>query len=125
MADMTIEQLAPWLVVAFILAGLSATSIIGAINGRRRRKREEEMEARELATIVEEVRITPGGVICFILLVITVIATAFSYISAATVFQQIASGVSLIAGCILWGLGVALGQRRTYRIYRSEKREPY
>jgi hypothetical protein len=52
---------------------------------------------------------------CTLLLILTVIATVFAYSQATTVFQQIEAGVSLIGGCILFGLGTALGRSRTYR----------
>jgi hypothetical protein len=39
---------------------------------------------------------------------------AFRYGKATTIFQQIEVGVSLIAGSIPFGLGVAIARRRTY-----------
>jgi hypothetical protein len=48
--------------------------------------------------------------------------SSISYLMVTTVFQQIEVSVSMISGLILFGLGAALGRRRTYRIYRSENR---
>jgi hypothetical protein len=56
------------------------------------------------------------------LLILTVLGTVFAYPQATTGFQQIEAGVSFIGGCILFGLGAALGRSRTYRVYRSEQR---
>lgn len=111
--------------IAIVVLCMVITFALSRRANRQRRTRDEELAARELATIVEEIQITAGGVICFILLIGTIVLAISAYSTAATVFQQIEAGVSLIAGCILWGLGVALGRRRTYRIYRSERREAY
>lgn len=91
---------------------------------RRRRVRQRALEARELAVIIEEVATTGGGNISFAMLVLTVLGSIAVFGGAKTVFQEIAAGVLLIAGAILFGLGVALGRTRTYRIYRSEHRDP-
>lgn len=87
-----------------------------------RQQREAALAARELAVIVENTQVTSGGVICFALLILTIASTIFAYSKATTVFQQIEASVSLISGSILFSLGVALGRKRTYRIYRSEHR---
>jgi hypothetical protein len=83
---------------------------------------DEKMKARELAVMVEDINMTGWGGFSLIMLVLTLVGAFFGYVSAKTVFQQIEAGVSLIAGLLLFGLGTALGRRRTYRIYRSEQR---
>lgn len=90
----------------------------------RRAEMEDDLAAREMATIVEDVRTTGFGGVCIVLLLLTVAVTTFSYLSAATVFQQIASGVSLIGGGVLFGAGAVMGRTRTYRVYRSVHRVP-
>lgn len=74
-----------------------------------------------IATIEEEVRLTGWGAISLILLILTVIGSLIISAGATTVFQQIEAGVSLISGLLLFGLGVALGRRRTYRVVRASK----
>lgn len=74
-----------------------------------------------IATIEEEVRLTAWGAISLILLILTVIGSLIISTGATTVFQQIEVGVSLISGLLLFGLGVALGRRRTYRVVRAER----
>ncbi len=112
--------------VALVTFVVAAVILIAAVTaaGKRRRQRQIELAARELAVIVEHVQISAFGGICVVLLFVTVIGSVFGYSAAKTVFQQIEAGVSLIAGCILFGLGAALGQSRTYRVYRSDQREP-
>jgi hypothetical protein len=65
-----------------------------------------------MAVIAERVETTGGGRLCILLLILIVIGTVFAYLQATTVFQQIEAGVSFIGGCILFGLGVALGRSR-------------
>ncbi|MHC2578196.1 threonine/homoserine/homoserine lactone efflux protein [Bradyrhizobium diazoefficiens] len=113
------------LVVGAVIVYVAAHYFLVTRPRRRRIAGEEaELAARELAIIVEDVRLTAGGIVAAVLLVVTILYSFVTYEAATTVFQQIASGVSLIAGCIVWGLGVALGRRRTYRVLRSEHRQP-
>jgi hypothetical protein len=60
--------------------------------------------------------------VCQALLGLTLLAGFASFSSAANVIQQIVIGVGMLAGLGLFGLGAALGRKRTYRIYRSEHR---
>lgn len=92
---------------------------------KRRRAREQALQAREMAVMEEEVNSTTEGKISFALLALSVLGSITIFAAAKTVFQEIEAGVMLIAGSILFGLGVALGRTRTYRIYRSEYREPH
>jgi ABC-type multidrug transport system fused ATPase/permease subunit len=87
-----------------------------------RRQQESALASRELAVIAEEIRTTGGGGFCIAMLILTVTGSSISYLMVTTVFQQIEVSVSMISGLILFGLGAALGRRRTYRIYRSENR---
>ncbi|MBR1280351.1 hypothetical protein [Bradyrhizobium sp. AUGA SZCCT0283] len=93
-----------------------------ATASRHRSERKAILRDREMAVIAERVETTGGGRLCILLLVLTVIGTVIAYSQATTVFQQIQAGVSFIGGCILFGLGAALGRSRTYRVYRSEQR---
>lgn len=114
------------------LIAVAAAAIVLALTGynmvrtvRRERRAIDQQRARELAVMVEEVSMTAGGVLCLLLLIGTVLLSVGGYAAAKTVFQQIEAGVSLMSGCIIFGLGVALGRRRTFRIYRSEQREDW
>ena len=118
------QSLQGLIAVGVICAALVLLVWAGIVAAQRRKEREANLAAREMATMIEETQVTPGGAICFALLVITVIGSFFAYGKATTIFQQIEAGVSLIAGSILFGLGVAIGRKRTYRIYRSEQRQP-
>lgn len=103
---------------AIIIIGLVLNAMVGA---RRRREQFDALKQREFAVMVEEVNSTGWGAFCIMMLVLTVLASVFGYNVAKTVFQQIEAGVTLIAGLILFGLGAALGRRRSYRLYRSEQ----
>jgi hypothetical protein len=118
---------------AATVAGISIVLIIlvwfigsKALATKMRIVKEQEkpraVEMRELAVMVEHVESTAVGNICGVLLVITLFFSMFGYSVATTIFQQIEAGVSLMAGVLLFGLGVVLGRKRTYRIYRSEHR---
>jgi hypothetical protein len=64
---------------------------------------------------VEEVTPTTWGSFCIGMIVITAIGAFFAFSAATTVFQQ-------IGGTIMFGIGAALNQKRTYTVYRSVHR---
>ena len=86
------------------------------------RQETEKLRTRELAVMEEQIRLTMGGAICWVLLFVSVAVSIGAYSRAVNILQQIEAGVSLMAGILLFGLGAALGRRRVYRIYRSEQR---
>jgi hypothetical protein len=88
----------------------------------RQRKLAEALAARELANIVEEVTPTTWGSFCIGMIVLTAIGAFFAFSAATTVFQQIEAGVVWIGGTIMFGIGAALNQKRTYTVYRSVHR---
>jgi hypothetical protein len=112
-------------IIGFSIVAVGIAVVILILRERAvfRWPREAALAAREPAVIVRDTQVTSGGVICFTLLILTVASTIFAYSRAITVFQQIEADVSLISGSsILFGLGVALGRKRTFRIYPSEHR---
>ena len=88
-----------------------------------RRRAIEDLAARELAIITEDIRATGGGALSFLLLLVAIFVSVVSYNTATTVFQQIEAGVGFIGSAIIFGLGIALGRRRTYTVYRSPNRQ--
>ncbi|UGY23555.1 hypothetical protein HU675_0037300 [Bradyrhizobium septentrionale] len=77
-------------------------------------------QRRQTAVIEEQSRLTGGGVICALLLVLSLLGTMGLYVEAKTVFQQIQAGVAMIAAILLFGLGVAVLRRRTYKVFEME-----
>jgi hypothetical protein len=88
----------------------------------REQRRAEALAARELANIIEEVKPTPGGTVCMGMVVLTAFGSFVMFVASNTIFQQIEAGVLWIGGTIMFGIGAALGQRRSYTIYRSTNR---
>ncbi len=114
-----------------ILVGIVSAVILGAVVGivvamrqRVTAKREQEaaLRVREVATIVEEVRTTTTGSICWFLLGSTALSACAGYYSVETVAQQVGLGLLLIIGMSIFGLGAALGRRRTYTVYQHKVR---
>jgi hypothetical protein len=88
----------------------------------RRRRLAEALASRELANIVEETTPTTWGGFCIGMIVVTAIGSFLAFAAATTVFQQIEAGVVWIGGTIMFGIGAALNQKRTYTVYRSAHR---
>jgi hypothetical protein len=110
------------LVVALIVFGVGTANSMRAL--RRQREAEAALAARELAVIVEENKVTAGGTFSMLMLVLTILFAVGIFVSAKSAIHEIEAGVVLTAGSVVWGLGIALGRRRTYRVFRSEHREP-
>jgi len=114
--------------VAIVAAAIGGGVVYLAWKGRSVRL--EKMASRELAVIVEEIHATATGTICTVLLILMLAIVAVLYFlafSTALLLGSIVStgiGIMSIGVFLLLGLGVALGRRRTYRVYRSEHREP-
>lgn len=110
-----------WIPLVLLVAALLGVAIYAA---RRRRAKEDALAARELAVIVEEQTATGGGVFSMAMLVLTIGFALTIFVSAKSAIHEIEAGVVLTAGAIVWGLGIALGRKRSYRVFRSEHREP-
>jgi hypothetical protein len=113
------------LIFIFIIAalGLVAYAVL-----RREREMNTDEAAKfaavaalgtEFSVIKEEIEITSWGNFSRIALGIAIVVTTFALLGASNIVQQIQAGVSFIGSAILFGLGVALGRKRTYRIYRT------
>lgn len=76
------------------------------------------MADQPIAEIREQITFTPGGRICLIFLVLNTLLCGFGWFALNGAVQQAAVGTAWIAGNVLWGLGAALGRRRTYTVYR-------
>ena len=110
------------IVVALIVFGVGTANSMRVL--RRQREAEAILAAREMAVIVEEYKVTAGGTVSLLMLILTVLVAVGIFVSAKSAIHEIEAGVVLTAGSVIWGLGIALGRKRTYRIYRSEHRDP-
>jgi hypothetical protein len=72
----------------------------------------------ERAVIVEEIEITNWGNFSRIGLIIAIAIETFGLLGANTVLQQTQVGVAFIGSAVLFGLGMTLGRKRTYRVYK-------
>jgi hypothetical protein len=71
----------------------------------------------EMAIIKEEIEITGWGTFSRIGLTVAIGIETFALLGASNIFQHMQAGVAFIGSAILFGLGVALGRTRTYRVY--------
>lgn len=111
-------------VVSAVILGAAAALVV-AMRQRAAARREEEafLRVRKVATIVEEIRITGAGRMSWLLLGSTAFFLCVSYYySVETVDQRVGLGVLLVFGLFIFGLGAALGRRRTYTVYQHRVR---
>ncbi|MDN5003976.1 hypothetical protein ACFQZO_24365 [Bradyrhizobium sp. GCM10027634] len=114
------------------IAGLVFVIIVAAIlffavegrDARLKREAAAQIPPRPVAVIDEQSSLTGGGQICAVLLVVSVALSMALYSQANTVFQQIQAGVAMICGILLFGLGVAVLRKRTYKIFELTNAPP-
>jgi hypothetical protein len=73
----------------------------------------------EIARIEEFTEPTAAGTFCFFLLSAHQVGSLLFFITAKSAIQEAAVAAIWIGGNVLWGLGVALGRRRTYIVTRD------
>ncbi|MGY4399878.1 hypothetical protein [Bradyrhizobium sp. USDA 3315] len=76
----------------------------------------------EVAEIREEITVTGWGTFSRFGLGLGILIETIALFGATSIFQQIQAGVAFIGTAIVCGLGVAMGRRRTYRVYRAESK---
>lgn len=72
-----------------------------------------------IASIEEDVRFTFGGAVCVFMMVVVAIGAVLGVVAAKGAFQEAAMGAMAVAAFVAFGVGVIVGRRRTYRVYRE------
>lgn len=113
-----------WTAGAVAVAVLSIVAWIATRGQRREARRWRQYRPTEpapVATMEERITFTAGGIISLLLLILHNIGVLIWLGTARSAVQEAALAAFWIGGNVLWGLGVALGRRRHYRIYRVER----
>lgn len=126
MDKLTPEQQTALLQIGAIPAALLVAAVLGLAiwKSRREAAKRRDLKERELAVMVEETSITFGGMVSGAMLALTILASISLFAAAKSAIHEIEAAVVLLAGSVLCGMGIVLGRTRSYRIYRSEHREP-
>lgn len=107
---------------ALITVGILAVLIVAVVIQQRRhaaREREAARRYTSIAKIREEIEFTSAGGLCIALLVVGNIYWIATFAASNTVLQQTVTALLWIGGNVLFGLGAALGRRRTYTVFRD------
>lgn len=104
-----------------IFAALAIAAAIWSF-GLLRRRADRPIRA-ELAQIIETISATPAGGFCMLMLLLHQVGCFAAFGTSTNVIQEATIACLWIGGNVLWGLGVALGRRRTYVVYRDVPRD--
>jgi len=74
----------------------------------------------EMAVIEEEISLTSWGKVSRLCLVLSVLWTFYVFAAAKSLVEQVGASSILYVGLLVFGAGMALGRRRTYRVYRTD-----
>src|SRR5579859_2033266 len=104
-------------------AGLAIAGVTRQVDSHHKKNAAAQADRsfRQIATIEQTESLTAGGLVCLVLMLIGVIWGGLLYLAATTVFQSIQAGVGTIVDILLFGLGVALLRKRSYRVFSSDK----
>jgi hypothetical protein len=108
------------LIVIVVLALVAGTIIFAIKTMRRQAAKPAPRELPGIATIVETTTLTVGGSVALILLVLHNIGVAGFSAKALSAVQEAALGTFWIGGNILWGIGIIVGRKRRYTVYRQD-----
>jgi hypothetical protein len=114
------------------LVGVALVVMFIGVERRDRRLKEEKSKRAHIPApimfqsgqIEEDVKTTPAGNICIFLLIVTIVISMIIFGVSGTVFGQIEAGLLLISGTLLFGMGIAFGRERSYRVYQIEAARP-
>jgi hypothetical protein len=106
----------------FIGVVFAVIIILRWLNERNRER--DKLKPAPTASIEEKVTATAFGQFCMFLLGVTAFVTTLMFIGAKTVFNEMEAGIFLIAGTLLFGLGIAIGRTRSYAVYQPEGAKP-
>jgi len=117
-------------IIAVVLLAIGLIAMFVAVERRDRRLKAAAPKAVsrsalvQSAYIVEDITTGAGGAICTVLLALTILLSLAIFVAAKTVFGEIEAGLLLIAGTLLFGMGIVLGRERSYRVYRMPRPAP-
>lgn len=81
----------------------------------------ELLAERHIADIVQNDRLGGFGGFCVALMVLTWIISIVTFVVATTTFTQMIALLIWIGGNTMFGLGVLLDRKRTYRVYKPAR----
>jgi hypothetical protein len=88
-----------------------------------RRNRPAVFEPDQIALISERVTFSLGGVCAVVLLLVWNVAAAYLWISQAIVISETLLAMFWVGGNVLWGIGILVGRRRAYVVYKMPPAE--
>ena len=88
-----------------------------------RRNRAAAFEPDQIALISERVTFSLGGFCAVVLLLVWNVAAACLWISQAIVIPETLLAIFWVGGNVLWGIGIIVGRKRAYLVYRMPPAE--
>ena len=109
-------------IVVGALAGLAVTAVILKFWSGPPRLTPPTLT--EIARIEERVRFSLTGGMAVVLLLLHQTLILSLWQGALGSLPEAAIGIAWIAGNVLWGIGVIVGRRRSYRVFRLDPPSP-
>jgi len=117
-------SLQEWIAVAVVAAILAVLfALLVRVRWQSRVKRIahlEDLAASHIADIEEDVRLSLGGTICLLLLILHNFAVLSWFTLPKSAFQEASVAAIWTGGNVLWGIGILIGRRRTYHVRRVQ-----
>jgi hypothetical protein len=115
--------------IVWVLLGGAVIALFIAIERRQRRLKGAPAQIPapkvfQSGLIEEDVKVSAGGIVCTVLLAFTIVVSVIVVAVSSTVFGQIEAGLFLIWGTLIFGLGIALGREKSYRVYQIKATPP-